>query len=56
MTCKIILGSIVQLKSGSANMTVNQVVSDTDVLCVWHDAQQKEHRGVYSLTSLILIK
>lgn len=51
----IVLGSVVQLKSGSSKMVVDTIISATQVLCVWQDVQQNEHRGIYSLTSLNLI-
>jgi uncharacterized protein YodC (DUF2158 family) len=52
----IIAGSIVQLKSGSCDMTVDSVSPDgKSFLCIWHDDQQQEHRGIYCLNSLILI-
>jgi uncharacterized protein YodC (DUF2158 family) len=53
---KLCLGSIVQLKSCGVNMTVDCLLSDDRVLCVWQDNNQNEHRGIYAITSLIIIR
>jgi uncharacterized protein YodC (DUF2158 family) len=48
-------GDIVQLKSGSPNMTVTFIVTDehgTDVHVAWFDEKHQPHSGHYPLAAL----
>ncbi len=48
----IVIGDVVQLKSGGPYMTVTEIDSDSDAHCVWFINDEQQHQNYFNVAAL----